>query len=116
MSDAIYKALYNQNQEIEKNAQKIKDKYSTDDQKNTYEIPQNELLTKLNKVFLYVYFALLVVVAYQLVFVVKGSIYKRGIIALLFVIYPFVCKYIFKLLHWVFRYFKAIISGTVFVV
>jgi hypothetical protein len=116
MADTIYKALYNQNQQINKNAQKIKDKNSTDDQKDTYEIPENELLTTLNTVFYYVYFALLVVVAYQLMFNVEGSIYKRGIIALLFVIYPFVCKYVFKFLHWAFRYFRAIINGTVFVV
>jgi hypothetical protein len=116
MADTIYKALYNQNQQIKENAEKIKDKNSTDDQKNTYETPKNELFTTLNTVFFYSYFALLVVVAYQLIFKVKEPIYKRGIIALLFVIYPFVCKYVFKFLHWAFRYFGAIINGTVFVV
>lgn len=110
----IYTALYKQNQEIKKNARKIKEKYSTDDQKNTYETPQNEMLTTLNTVFFYVYFALLIVVAYQLVFVVKGSIYKRGIIAVLFIIYPFICKPIYTFLHWVFRYLGAILGGTVF--
>ena len=110
----LYNALYNQNQEIKKNIQRIQDKNSTDDQKNTYETPQTELLTTLNTVFLYVYFALLVVVAYQLVFNVKSNIYIRILIAVLFVIYPFVSKPIFGYLHWMFRYLKAIISGTAF--
>ena len=112
----IYNSLKNQNEKLVTVLQNEADVYSSDDQKVLYQTNQTDNLYYINLVFIYVYFALLIVVGYILIFNMNAfSIYMRVFIAALFILYPFIIQPIEYFLYNIYNYIYSIINGTVFV-
>ena len=113
-----YKNLYNilnqQNLAIAPTIQNTKDVYSTDDQKSQYQSAQNANLDTINIALYYVYYGLLVVVAYILIMKTTMNIYIRVGMAAMFVVYPFVINYIEYYLYVMYSYLQAVLNGNVY--
>ena len=108
-------ALTAQNEELKVVIQNMSGLYSTDDQKVNYQSAQIDSLNTINYALYIVYFALLVVIAFILLFNMPTyNIYIRGLIALLFIAFPFIIGYIEYILYIVFTYVYAILNGNVY--
>lgn len=115
-NNLIYDSLKAQNKKLVTVLQNEADVYSSDDQKVLYQTNQTDNLYYINLVFIYVYFALLIVVGYILIFNMNAfSIYMRVFIAALFILYPFIIQPIEYFLYNIYNYIYSIINGTVFV-
>ena len=115
-NSAISESLTKQNAELEVVIQNMSELYSTDDQKVNYQSIQIDFINTINYVLYIVYFALLVVVAFILLFNMPTyNIYIRGLIALLFIVYPFIIGYIEYILYIVFSYVYAMLNGNVYI-
>ena len=108
-------ALTNQNTELKNVIQNMDELYSTNDQKVNYQSAQINFLNTVNTALYYIYFALLIVVAFILLFNMPTyNIYLRGLIALLFIAFPFVISYIEYIAYIVYNYSYAILNGNVY--
>ena len=108
-------ALTNQNASLQNAIQNMDQLYSTDNQKVNYQSAQIDSLNTINYALYIVYFALLVVIAFILLFNMPTyNIYIRGLIALLFIAFPFIIGYIEYILYIVLTYVYAILNGNVY--
>ena len=109
------KIVQNQNEALDQTLTNMKDLYSTDDQKVNYQSAQIDYLITINSILYYIYFALLIVVGFILVFNLSTvSIYMRGLIAALFIIFPFAIGYIEYYIYIAFSYIFAVLNGNVY--
>lgn len=109
-------ALVNaQNTTLQNIIKQNKELLSTDNQKSIYQSADSVNLDIINKALIFAYFALLIVVAYILVFVMQKSIYIKAAIMTLFIIYPFVINWIWLTILSGFGYMNALINGNVYV-
>ena len=107
----------NQNNALDQTIQNMNDLYSTDDQKVVYQSAQIEYLNTINTIFYFIYFALLIVVAFILIFKIQTiSLFMRVIIAILFILYPFIIGFIEHYLYMAGKYISALLTGTVYTV
>lgn len=110
----LYSIVNKQNIVVASAIQNTMDLYSTDEQKSQYQLAQSANLDTINMAFYYVYFALLIVVAYILIFNSQMNIYLRAIVAALFLAYPFIINYIEIVIYMFYRYLSAIFNGNVY--
>jgi len=110
-----YNVLYNQNIQLAKYKQNIKDNYSTDDQMSEYLLTRNTTFSIVNTALFYVYYALLIVVAYILFFVKKDySIGYKVFLAILFILYPYVIFFLENVIMVLFSYLFYVVAGKPF--
>lgn len=110
-----YNILYNQNQALTSTLQNINTLYSTDDQKSKYQSSQTETVNTFMYVFYFIYFALLIVIAFILLFNFQTmSIYYRGAIMAAFIAYPFTIGYIEIIIYITYSYLYSLLNGNVF--
>jgi len=110
-----YNLINKQNIALESTIQNINALYSTDDRKTDYQSAQTETLNTASYVLLFIYFALLIVVAFILVYNLPTmNIYIRGAIMVGFTAYPFVIGYIEMALYIAMMYIYSILNGNVY--
>ena len=116
MSDAETTDAFNkQNAALSNTIQNMDELYSTNDQKVNYQSAQIDFLNTVNTALYYVYFALLIVVAFILLFNMSTyNIYIRGLIALLFMAFPFIIGYIESVGYIVYNYTYSVLNGNVY--
>ena len=111
----LYNAITQQNSKLTSTINNMNSLYSTDDQKVLYQSAQLETLHTANTVLYLIYYALLLVIAFILVFNLPTfSIYVRGAIMAAFIIYPFIIGYIEVGISWLLGYIYALINGNVY--
>jgi hypothetical protein len=116
MSHTDQIALVNaQNTTLQNIIDQNKELLSTDNQKSIYQLADSANLDIINKALIFAYFALLIVVAYILVFVMQKNIYIKAAIMALFIIYPFVINWLVLTILSYMGYMNAIINGNVYV-
>jgi hypothetical protein len=110
-----YNAINDQNIALESTIQNMNSLYSTDDSKSQYQSQQTESLNTTIYVFFFIYFALLIVVAFILLFNLPTmSLYVRGAIMAAFIAYPFASGYIEMVLYMLWSYVYSILNGNVY--
>jgi len=108
-------ALVNaQNTTLDNIIKQNKELLSTDDQKSIYQSADSANLDIFNIALFFIYFALLIVVAYIVFFVMQKNIYIKFLIMGLFIIYPFVINWLFLLVISSLGFMNAIINGNVY--
>ena len=111
----IYNSLNAQNLSLESTIHHINSLYSADDQKSQYQSMQTESINTAIYVFYFIYFALLIVVAFILVFNFSTmSLYFRGAIMAAFIAYPFTIGYIEMFVYISGAYMYSILNGNVY--
>lgn len=110
-----YDIINDQNITLESTIQNMNALYSTDDQKSLYQSEQNSTLNTAIYVLYFIYFALLIVIAFILVFnLPETDIYIRGAIMAAFILYPFLIGYIEIILYISWTYAYSILNGNVY--
>lgn len=79
-----------QNQNLLYALQKVKDKYSTDDQKNYFEMEKIKSVTYVFNVFFVIYYILAFITLYFLYKTTKYKLLTKVIIVVLLAVYPFI--------------------------
>lgn len=112
---ATYNVLNNQNKALQSSITNMNELYSTDDRKSFYQSAQIDNINTINTVLYYIYFALLIVIAFILILKMPTlSIYLRGAIIVAFIAYPFIISYIELYIAILFNYIYSILNGNVY--
>lgn len=110
-----YNTINSQNIALTTILQNMNALYSTDDQKSLYQSAQNTTLNTAIYVLYFIYFALLIVIAFILVFNLPTiDIYFRAAIMAAFILYPFIISYIEMILYISGLYLYSILNGNVY--
>ena len=110
----LYNIMNQQNLAIAPTIQNTKDMYTTDDQKSQYQSMQTANLDTINIALYYVYFGLLIVVAYILIMKTTLNIYIRVGLGVLLLAYPFIINYIEQVLYIIYSFSQAVLNGNVY--
>lgn len=89
-----YNAVYAQNNNLDKQTSKMKQTYSIDGSKVTYQNSQTAYLSEVNFYLLLIYYSLLVILFYFIYYNKYTSIYKKIIFVILVSLYPFVIYFL----------------------
>jgi len=107
--------IIQQNEELDREINLLKELYSTDDQKVLYETQQIDFLANINFYLWWIYWALVFFLFATLLLLSSSSITMKVVIIILAVLYPFTIYYIEKVLYFIYMYLVSIIKGKAFV-
>lgn len=109
----MYDAISAQNYTLDKHFQETKNKYTTDNQKVSYQLDQNSFLNNLYFYLLITYYLMFLLFVYVFYNSKPGfSIYLQLLVYSLIIIYPWVISYIELCIYYIWNYVTAVINGN----